>query len=439
MNIAVVGTGYVGLVTGTCLAETGNHVICVDIDAAKVEAMKNGVVPIYEPNLETLFDRNISAGRLEFTTELKEAVDRSDILFLALPTPPDEDGSADLSYVLGVAEQLGHLMTSYKVVVDKSTVPVGTADKVRDAIAAHATVDFDVVSNPEFLREGFAVDDFMKPDRIVVGCSSERGRQMMEELYKPYVRQGNPVIFMDERSAELTKYAANSFLATKITFMNEVANFCELVGADVDMVRRGMGTDSRIGPRFLFPGIGYGGSCFPKDVQALHKSGKEAGHSFQILESVMAVNEDQKTILFEPMRAHYGGDLNGVKVALWGLSFKPETDDIREAPSLYMIEKLLGAGAEIVAFDPEAMGNVKARIGDRIRYVDRAMDAIEGADCLLICTEWAQFRTPDFDAMEAQMKGKVIFDGRNLYETSKLAKLGWTYRSIGRPTLDAQP
>ena len=439
MNIAVVGTGYVGLVTGTCLAETGNHVICVDIDEAKVAAMKAGKVPIYEPNLDTLFDRNIAAGRLSFTTDLKEAVDHADIVFLALPTPPGEDGSADLSYVLGVADELGKIMTTYKVIVDKSTVPVGTADQVREAVAAHANVDFDVVSNPEFLREGFAVDDFMKPDRIVVGCSSERGRQMMEELYKPYVRQGNPLLFMDERSAELTKYAANSFLATKITFMNEVANFCELVGADVDMVRRGMGTDTRIGPRFLFPGIGYGGSCFPKDVQALHKSGKEAGHEFRILESVMDVNESQKTVLFQPMLDHYGGDLNGVKVALWGLAFKPETDDIREAPSLYMIDKLVAAGAEVVAFDPEAMDNVRGRIGDRIQYADRAMEAIVGADCLLICTEWAAFRTPDFEVMETVMNGKVIFDGRNLYETSKLAKLGWTYRSIGRPTLDAQP
>ena len=439
MNIAVVGTGYVGLVTGTCLAETGNHVICVDIDEAKVAAMKAGKVPIYEPNLDTLFDRNIAAGRLSFTTDLKEAVDHADIVFLALPTPPGEDGSADLSYVLGVADDLGKIMTTYKVIVDKSTVPVGTADQVREAVAAHANVDFDVVSNPEFLREGFAVDDFMKPDRIVVGCSSERGRQMMEELYKPYVRQGNPLLFMDERSAELTKYAANSFLATKITFMNEVANFCELVGADVDMVRRGMGTDTRIGPRFLFPGIGYGGSCFPKDVQALHKSGKESGHEFRILESVMDVNESQKTVLFQPMLDHYGGDLNGVKVALWGLAFKPETDDIREAPSLYMIDKLVAAGAEVVAFDPEAMDNVRGRIGDRIQYADRAMEAIVGADCLLICTEWAAFRTPDFEVMETVMNGKVIFDGRNLYETSKLAKLGWTYRSIGRPTLDAQP
>lgn len=439
MNIAVVGTGYVGLVTGTCLAETGNHVVCVDIDEAKVAAMKAGRVPIYEPNLDTLFDRNIAAGRLSFTTELKEAVDHADIVFLALPTPPGEDGSADLSYVLGVADELGKIMTTYKVIVDKSTVPVGTADQVREAVAVHANVDFDVVSNPEFLREGFAVDDFMKPDRIVVGCSSERGRQMMEELYKPYVRQGNPVLFMDERSAELTKYAANSFLATKITFMNEVANFCEFVGADVDMVRRGMGTDTRIGPRFLFPGIGYGGSCFPKDVQALHKSGKEAGHEFRILESVMDVNDSQKTVLFQPMLDHYGGDLNGVKVALWGLAFKPETDDIREAPSLYMIDKLVAAGAEVVAFDPEAMDNVRGRIGDRIQYADRAMEAIVGADCLLICTEWAAFRTPDFEVMETVMNGKVIFDGRNLYETSKLAKLGWTYRSIGRPTLDAQP
>ena len=439
MNIAVVGTGYVGLVTGTCLAETGNHVVCVDIDQVKVAAMQRGEVPIYEPNLDTLFNRNITAGRLEFTTELNDALQRSDIIFLALPTPPDEDGSADLSYVLGVAEELGKIMTSYKVIVDKSTVPVGTADKVRDAIAANASVDFDVVSNPEFLREGFAVDDFMKPDRIVVGCSSERGRQMMEELYKPYVRQGNPLIFMDERSAELTKYAANSFLATKITFMNEIANFCELVGANVDMVRRGMGTDSRIGPRFLFPGIGYGGSCFPKDVQALHKSGRESGHDFRILDSVMEVNETQKTILFAPMLSHFDGNMNGVKVALWGLAFKPETDDIREAPALYMIDKLLEAGAEVVAFDPEAMDNVKKRLGDRIQFAKRAMDAVQGADCLLICTEWAAFRTPDFEELERRMNANVIFDGRNLYDTEKLAKLGWTYQSIGRPTLDAQP
>lgn len=434
MNIAVVGTGYVGLVSGTCLAETGNHVICVDIDQTKVELMQDGEVPIYEPNLDKLFLRNIEAGRLEFTIDLKAAVDHADIIFLALPTPPDEDGSADLSYVLGVADQLGTMMTSYKVVVDKSTVPVGTADKVRAAISANASVEFDVVANPEFLREGFAVDDFLKPDRIVVGCSGQRAKELMEELYKPYVRQGNPILFMDERSAELTKYAANSFLATKITFMNEVANFCEKVGADVDMIRMGMGTDNRIGHRFLFSGIGYGGSCFPKDVKALHKSGKEVGLDFQILDSVMSVNNAQKTIFLQPMKAHFGGSLQGIKVAMWGLSFKPETDDIREAPSLDMIDKLLAGGAKVVAFDPEAMPNVKGRIGDSIQYAQQALDALDGADCLLICTEWAVFRNPDFAAMEARMKGKVIFDGRNLYNNAKMARAGWTYRSIGRPS-----
>ena len=427
-----------GLVSGTCLAETGNHVICVDIDQAKVELMQGGEVPIYEPNLDKLFLRNIEAGRLEFTTDLKAAVDHADIIFLALPTPPDEDGSADLSYVLGVADQLGHMMTSHKVVVDKSTVPVGTADKVKAAISANASVEFDVVANPEFLREGFAVDDFLKPDRIVVGCSGQRAKELMEELYKPYVRQGNPILFMDERSAELTKYAANSFLATKITFMNEVANFCEKVGADVDMIRMGMGTDNRIGHRFLFSGIGYGGSCFPKDVKALHKSGKEVGLDFQILDSVMSVNDAQKTIFFQPMKAHFGGSLQGVKVAMWGLSFKPETDDIREAPSLYMIDKLLAEGAEVVAFDPEAMPNVQGRIGNSIQYAQQALDALDGADCLLICTEWAVFRNPDFAAMEARMKGKVIFDGRNLYNNAKMARAGWTYRSIGRPSLQPE-
>lgn len=424
-----------GLVSGTCLAETGNHVICVDIDQTKVELMQGGEVPIYEPNLDKLFLRNIEAGRLEFTTDLKAAVDHADIIFLALPTPPDEDGSADLSYVLGVADQLGTMMTSYKVVVDKSTVPVGTADKVKAAISANASVEFDVVANPEFLREGFAVDDFLKPDRIVVGCSGQRAKELMEELYKPYVRQGNPILFMDERSAELTKYAANSFLATKITFMNEVANFCEKVGADVDMIRMGMGTDNRIGHRFLFSGIGYGGSCFPKDVKALHKSGKEVGLDFQILDSVMSVNDAQKTIFLQHMKAHFGGSLQGIRVAMWGLSFKPETDDIREAPSLYMIDKLLAEGAEVVAFDPEAMPNVQGRIGESIQYAQQALDALDGADCLLICTEWAVFRNPDFAAMEARMRGKVIFDGRNLYNNAKMARAGWTYRSIGRPSL----
>ena len=432
MNIAVVGTGYVGLVTGTCFAETGNSVVCVDIDAAKVAAMQAGRIPIYEPHLDVLFERNIAEGRLTFTTELAEAVENAQVIFLALPTPPGEDGSADLSYVLGVADELGRIIRDYKVIVDKSTVPVGTAERVRDAVAAHASVAFDIVSNPEFLREGFAVDDFMKPDRVVIGCSSERARKVMDELYRPFVRQGNPILFMDERSAELTKYAANAFLATKITFMNEIANFCEKVGADVDLVRRGIGSDTRIGSRFLFPGIGYGGSCFPKDVQALYRSGQEQGFQFHILGSVMEVNERQKTILFEPILAHFKGNLSGVRVALWGLAFKPETDDIREAPALYMIEKLLEAGAEVVAFDPEAMDNVRARIGDRISYTDRPLDALTGADALVICTEWQVFRNPDFLEVARRLNQPVVFDGRNLYDLDRMQELGFTYTSIGR-------
>ena len=432
MNIAVVGTGYVGLVTGTCFAETGNSVVCVDIDAAKVAAMQAGRIPIYEPHLDVLFERNIAEGRLTFTTDLAEAVEKAQVIFLALPTPPGEDGSADLSYVLGVADELGRIIRDYKVIVDKSTVPVGTAERVRDAVAAHATVAFDVVSNPEFLREGFAVDDFMKPDRVVIGCSSERARKVMDELYRPFVRQGNPILFMDERSAELTKYAANAFLATKITFMNEIANFCEKVGADVDLVRRGIGSDTRIGSRFLFPGIGYGGSCFPKDVQALYRSGQEQGFQFNILGSVMEVNERQKTILFEPILAHFKGNLSGVRVAVWGLAFKPETDDIREAPALYMIEKLLEAGAEVVAFDPEAMDNVRGRIGDRIAYTDRPLDALTGADALVICTEWQVFRNPDFTEMARRLNQPVVFDGRNLYDLDRMQELGFTYISIGR-------
>ena len=432
MNIAVVGTGYVGLVTGTCFAETGNSVVCVDIDAAKVAAMQAGRIPIYEPHLDVLFERNIAEGRLTFTTELAEAVENAQVIFLALPTPPGEDGSADLSYVLGVADELGRIIRDYKVIVDKSTVPVGTAERVRDAVAAHASVAFDIVSNPEFLREGFAVDDFMKPDRVVIGCSSERARKVMDELYRPFVRQGNPILFMDERSAELTKYAANAFLATKITFMNEIANFCEKVGADVDLVRRGIGSDTRIGSRFLFPGIGYGGSCFPKDVQALYRSGQEQGFQFHILGSVMEVNERQKTILFEPILAHFKGNLSGVRVALWGLAFKPETDDIREAPALYMIEKLLEAGAEVVAFDPEAMDNVRARIGDRIAYTDRPLDALTGADALVICTEWQVFRNPDFFEVARRLNQPVVFDGRNLYDLDRMQELGFTYTSIGR-------
>ena len=435
MKITVVGTGYVGLVTGTCFAETGNDVVCVDIDATKVEKMKNGVIPIYEPHLDVLFERNIKQKRLSFTTSLEEGVAHGDIIFLALPTPPGEDGSADLKYILDVADKLGGLMESYKVIIDKSTVPVGTADKVSAAIAKNATVDFDVVSNPEFLREGFAVDDFMKPDRVVIGTSSAKATKYMEELYSPFVRQGNPIIIMDEKSAELTKYAANSFLATKITFMNEIANVCELVGADVDMVRRGVGTDGRIGPRFLFPGIGYGGSCFPKDVQALKKSSEEVGYDFKILGSVMDVNERQKTKLIPRIKNRFDGSLKGLKVALWGLAFKPDTDDIREAPALYMIDEFLANGATVAAFDPEAMPNVKELLGDKIAFGENQYDILQDADILLIATEWSVFRTPDFAKVSSLMKDKVIFDGRNLYETRKMRELGFEYHSIGRESI----
>ena len=437
MNIAVVGTGYVGLVTGTCFAETGNHVVCVDIDAAKVQMMKDGKVPIYEPHLDVLFERNIRQGRLHFTTDLKSAVDQAEIIFLALPTPPGEDGSADLKYVLGVADELGRIMTDYKVIVDKSTVPVGTAEKVHAAVAKHATVPFDIVSNPEFLREGYAVDDFLKPDRVVVGTSSERAQKVMEDLYKPFVRQGNPIIFMDERSAELTKYAANAFLATKITFMNEIANFCELVGADVDKVRIGVGSDSRIGKRFLFPGIGYGGSCFPKDVQALAKSGADAGYEFQIIRSVMEVNEQQKTSIIPKIKNHYGGSLKGKHFALWGLAFKPDTDDIREAPALYVIDALIAAGATVTAFDPEAMPNVRNLLGDAITFAKDEYEAIKGADALIIATEWAEFRTPDFKRLGSTLKDKLIFDGRNLYDLDLMNEQGFTYVSVGRGVVNA--
>jgi UDPglucose 6-dehydrogenase len=436
MNIAVIGTGYVGLVTGTCFAETGNNVICVDIDAAKVERMKNGEIPIYEPHLDVLFERNIRENRLHFTTDLASAIEQAQIIFLALPTPPGEDGSADLRYVLGVADQLGKMITDYKIIVDKSTVPVGTAEKVHAAIAANAKTPFDVVSNPEFLREGFAVDDFMKPDRVVIGTTSDRARKLMEELYKPFTRQGNPIIFMDERSAELTKYAANAFLATKISFMNEIANFCNLVGADVDAVRVGIGTDDRIGKRFLFPGIGYGGSCFPKDVQALYHSGIEARYEFKILKSVMKVNERQKTILLGPILNYFGGSLMNKKIAIWGLAFKPDTDDIREAPALEMIEHLLEAGADITAYDPEAMKNVQQQKGYNIRYTNDQYAALEDADALLICTEWSAFRNPDFDKITKALKNKVIFDGRNLYDLNKMKELGYYYYSIGRDLID---
>jgi len=432
MKIAVVGTGYVGLVTGTCLAETGNQVICVDINEQKVKMMQEGQLPIYEPGLELLFYRNIIQKRLHFTSNLAEAIAEAKIIFLALPTPPGGDGSADLSYVLGAAKDIAKLITEFKVIVTKSTVPVGTADKVTAIMKANTETDFAVVSNPEFLREGVAVDDFMKPDRVVVGTLDERARKLMGELYGPYVRQGNPVIFMDERSSELTKYAANSFLATKISFMNEIANLCELVGADVDMVRRGIGADERIGRRFLFSGIGYGGSCFPKDVQALAKSAEEHKYDFKILNSVMDVNKIQKTVLVEKVKKYFNDDLKGKKFALWGLAFKPETDDIREAPSLYIIEDLLNAGATVTAFDPEAIKNVKNLIGDKISYANDQYEALKGADALLIVTEWSVFRTPDFEQIDSLLKSKVIFDGRNLYDLQKMTDGGYYYNSIGR-------
>jgi UDPglucose 6-dehydrogenase len=441
MNIAVVGTGYVGLVTGTCFAETGNNVICVDINEKKVQSLKNGKVPIFEPGLEVLFERNTKEGRLHFTTNLHEAVSQSQIIFLALPTPPGEDGSADLSYIMGVARDLGHIITEYKVVVDKSTVPVGTAERVAAILAEKLPRElFDVVSNPEFLREGVAVEDFLKPDRVVVGTDSERARKLMRLLYDPFVRQGNPIYFMDERSAEMTKYAANAYLAARISFMNEIANLCEKVGANVDQVRIGMGSDSRIGKRFLFPGIGYGGSCFPKDVQALAKTAAEYDYDFGILNAVMRVNERQKSVLTEKISAFYGDALEGRTIAVWGLAFKPNTDDIREAPALVIIDELLEAGARVRAFDPEAMGHVQAQYGDRIHFCDSMYEALESADCLAIMTEWGEFRTPDFERMATLLQEKVVFDGRNVYDIEHMRELGFHYISIGRPkVLGSQP
>ena len=432
MKIAVVGTGYVGLVTGTCFAETGNDVTCVDIDKRKIEKLADGQITIYEPGLEKLFLRNLKEQRLRFTTSLEEVVRDAEIIFLALPTPPGEDGSADLKYVLGVAEDLGKLMKEYKVIVDKSTVPVGTAEKVHASVRKNYQGNFDVVYNPEFLREGVAVDDFMKPDRVVVGTVSERARKVMEELYNPFVRQGNPVIFMDERSAELTKYAANSFLAAKITFMNEIAQLCERLGADVDMVRRGVGSDERIGKRFLFPGIGYGGSCFPKDVQALVKSSQDVQYEFKILNAVMEVNERQKLHLLPKIRKYFNNDLKGKQFALWGLAFKPNTDDIREAPALYIIEALLQEGARLTVFDPEAMNNVRELMGDRIEYSENQYDALKNADALIIATELNEFRTPNFLKIVTTLKNKVIFDGRNLFDVKAIRELGFYYESIGR-------
>lgn len=432
MKITVVGTGYVGLVTGTCFAETGNNVTCVDIDKNKVAKLSSGQITIYEPGLEKIFLRNSNEGRLVFTTDLADAMKEADVIFLALPTPPGADGSADLKYILGVADYLGELLTSYKVIVNKSTVPVGTAEKVRAAIAQNYTGEFDVVSNPEFLREGVAVDDFMKPDRVVVGTTSEHAKLLMTELYAPFVRQGNPVLFMDEPSAELTKYAANSFLATKISFMNEISQLCERLGADVNMVRRGIGSDERIGKRFLFPGIGYGGSCFPKDVQALIKSAQEVDYEFAILEAVEKVNALQKRHLVEKIKAFYGNDLSGKHFALWGLAFKPNTDDIREAPALSIISALLALGASITAYDPEAMAAVRALLGDSILYAENQYEALKGADALIIATEWSEFRTPDFNRMEMTLLNKVIFDGRNLFDLPKMQEFGYYYESIGR-------
>jgi UDPglucose 6-dehydrogenase len=432
MKIIVVGTGYVGLVTGTCFAETGNQVTCVDIDQSKVMKLSSGQITIYEPGLEKIFLRNIKESRLNFTTNLEEAVEDAEIIFLALPTPPGADGGADLKYVLGVADHLGKILKGYKVIVNKSTVPVGTADKVSEAIAKNYKGEFDVVSNPEFLREGVAVDDFMKPDRVVVGTRSERAKKLMSDLYAPFVRQGNPVIFMDERSSELTKYAANSFLATKISFMNEIAQLCERMGADVDMVRKGIGSDDRIGKRFLFPGIGYGGSCFPKDVQALIMSSNEVHYTFEILKAVEKVNAKQKLHLVEKIKAFYGGDLHNKHFAIWGLAFKPNTDDIREAPALSIIEALKTMGATITAFDPEAMPNVKVLIGDKIEYAENQYQALVGAEALIIATEWSEFRTPDFDRMAKEIRFKIIFDGRNLFDVHKMRELGYHYESIGR-------
>jgi UDPglucose 6-dehydrogenase len=440
MKIAVVGTGYVGLVSGTCFAETGNHIICIDIDESKINRLQKGEITIYEPGLEKIFTRNIKEGRLKFTTSLEEGIKDASIIFLALPTPPGEDGSADLKYILGVAGDLGKLLRpeDYKVIVDKSTVPVGTAEKVREAILKTGKgieKAFDVVSNPEFLREGAAVEDFMKPDRVVIGTSSENAKKVMQRLYEPFVRQGNPIIFMDERSAELTKYAANSFLAVKISFMNEIAVLCEKLGANVDMVRRGIGTDFRIGKHFLYPGLGYGGSCFPKDVQALSKSSTDAAYDFKILNAVMKVNALQRQFFISKINAYYNGNLTGKKFALWGLAFKPNTDDIREAPALQVIDYLLEQGATVTAFDPEAMENVKKSYQNKISFAASQYAALTGANALVICTEWNEFRTPEFEKIEAELGEKVIFDGRNLYDPGTMELMGFHYESIGRKTV----
>ena len=444
MNIAVIGTGYVGLVSGTCFAETGNIVTCVDIDEQKVKKLSSGQMTIYEPGLEKIFLRNEKEGRLFFTTSLEDGIKDAQIIFLALPTPPGGDGSADLKYVLSVAENLGKLLREdeYKVIVDKSTVPVGTADKVREVILQSAkqsgkniSESFDVVANPEFLREGVAVEDFMKPDRVIVGTSSEKAKKLMGELYGPLVRQGNPIIYMDEKSAELTKYAANSFLATKISFMNEIAKLCEMMGADVDMIRKGLGSDDRIGRRFLFPGIGYGGSCFPKDVKALVKSSHLVNYDFKILEAVMEVNENQKLHLIPKIKAYFNNDMSGKKIALWGLAFKPNTDDIREAPAFVIIDELIATGASVIAYDPEAMNNAKKEIGNKITFAENQYDTLVDADALVIATEWSEFRTPDFNKIKSLLKSHAIFDGRNLFDLNRMEEYGFHYESVGRRSI----
>lgn len=437
MKIAIIGTGYVGLVTGTCFAETGNNVTCVDINDKKIEMLRKGETPIYEPGLDVLLERNIKDKRITFTTSLEEGIKDAQVIFLALPTPPGKDGEADLQYVLDVADKLGDIVTSYKVVVNKSTVPVGTAEKVAAALGNKLDSSlYDVVSNPEFLREGVAVDDFLKPDRVVIGTSSDKARKIMEELYQPFVRQGNPIYFMDERSSEMTKYAANSYLAMRISFMNEMANLCEKAGANVDMVRIGMGSDSRIGKRFLFPGVGYGGSCFPKDVQALARTARQLDYEFKLIETTMNVNELQKTRLGLKIKNTFGSDLSGRKFAIWGLAFKPETDDIREAPALELIKELTDAGATVEVFDPEAMANVKEIFGDKIAYANDEYAPLQDADSLIIVTEWNEFRNPDFNKIKDSLKYPFIFDGRNVFSLDKMNELGFYYESIGRGTVN---
>lgn len=432
MKISVIGTGYVGLVVGTCFAETGNDVICVDNDERKLKMLRKGESPIFEPGLPDLLKKNLSEERLSFTGDLSIAVKKTDIIFLALPTPQSEDGSADLRHVLEVSKQIGKLMNGYKVIVNKSTVPVGTSDRVREVISKETAHEFDVVSNPEFLKEGAAVNDFMKPDRIVIGTRSQRALSMMQDAYAPFIRTGNPVIVMDERSSELTKYASNSFLATKISFMNEIANLCERSGADIDLVRKGMGTDPRIGTQFLFAGVGYGGSCFPKDVAALLKTASDAGYDLKVLNAVEEVNKKQKRIIVEKMKHHYKSYLKGSTIAIWGLSFKPNTDDIREAPALQIIEALLKEGVMLRVHDPEAMEETKRVIGHSVKYFENNYDALKGADGLVIVTEWNEFRRPDFDRMKTLMKNPVVFDGRNIYDPVKLREHGFVYYGIGR-------